>query len=221
MMKSTIEIWRDIKGYEGKYKVSNLGRVKSVRRFERSGSGFKEIKAKILALVVDKKGYKRIGLSDNIYKHSTKLVHFLVAQAFIPNPENKPCIDHINTNPSDNRVENLRWVTPKENRNNPLTKEHIKKSLKGIVRSEEFKTKVSTSMKGMNSGKDNPMYGKYSKEHPQSKPILQYTLDGVLVREWDCARDVYRELGIQFQNISKCCLGIRSKAGGYKWTYKN
>lgn len=220
MMKSTIEIWRDIKDYEGRYKVSNLGRVRSVHRFERSGSGFREIKPKILALIVNKKGYKTIGLSDNIYKHSTKLVHFLVAQAFIPNPENKPCIDHINTNPSDNRVENLRWVTHKENQNNPLTKEHIRNGLKGYARSEEFKRKVSTSMKGMNSGKDNPMYGKLGKDNHCSKPILQYTLDDVFIKEWSCARDVYRELGIQYQNIGKCCLGIRNNAGGYKWKFK-
>lgn len=219
-MKSIVEIWRDIKDYEGRYKVSNLGRVRSVHRFERNNNGFKEIKPKILALYIDKNGYKRIGLSDSTHKQHTKLVHFLVAQAFIPNPNNKPYIDHINTIKTDNRVENLCWVTPKENQNNPLTKEHIRNGLKGIVRSEEFKTKISTTMKGMNSGKDNPMYGKLGKDSHCSKTILQYTLDDVFIKEWSCARDVYRELGIQFQNISKCCLGIRNNAGGYKWKFK-
>ena len=63
----------------------------------------------------------------------TKLVHRIVAETFIPNPENKPCVDHINGIRSDNRVENLRWVDHKENMNNPVTKHHISSGLKPHV----------------------------------------------------------------------------------------
>ena len=63
---------------------------------------------------------------DGYLKIQNQYVHRIVAQAFIPNPENKPHVDHIDRNPHNNRVDNLRWVTPKENMQNPLTRAHIK-----------------------------------------------------------------------------------------------
>lgn len=189
-----MEIWKDIIGYEGLYQVSNMGRVKSLERNDycchhRTEKILKERNR-------NKKGYKMVAL----YKGNKKefSIHRLVAQAFIPNPENKPCIDHIDTNPSNNRVENLRWVTAKENQNNPLT---IKKQ------------------RLANIGNKNPMYGKCSKLNHKSKPILQFTLDGKLVRKWDSAMDVKRELGFNQRNISSCCRGERKTANNYKWHY--
>lgn len=110
-----MEIWKDIKGYEGLYQVSNLGRVRSLGNGNSSNSKFKIRK-------LDKSSkYYRIILSNN-KKRDKYLVHRLVAEAFIPNPENKPEIDHKNTDVTDNRVENLRWVTRVENLNNPITR---------------------------------------------------------------------------------------------------
>lgn len=109
----TNEVWKDIEGYEGLYQVSNMGNVKSV------GYG----KERVLKFGKNNDGYLRVVLYKE-GKGKTHKVHRLVAQAFIPNPENKEQIDHLNTIRTDNRVENLRWVTPKENNNNPLTKEH-------------------------------------------------------------------------------------------------
>lgn len=107
-----MEIWKDIKGYEGKYQVSNQGRVKSLNYNNTTAP-------KILSLIYDN-GYCYVGLSCN---SSTKKigVHRLVADAFIPNPENKPCINHINTVRDDNNVENLEWCTIKENNQNYQT----------------------------------------------------------------------------------------------------
>lgn len=118
------EIWKDIEGYEGLYMVSSLGRVKSLDRID--GRGW-NIKGKILKQTLDKKGYLNVGLSKNNNRTLYK-VHRLVAETFIPNPDNKPEIDHISTLKTDNMVENLRWVTTKENSNNPLTLKHRSES---------------------------------------------------------------------------------------------
>lgn len=113
------EIWRDIKGYEQLYQISNLGNVKSLNYNKTS-------KEKILK-PNNIKGYLIVGLYKN-GKRKFYHVHRLVTEAFLPNPNNKPCIDHINADRTDNRVENLRWVTHKENNDNPITKnKHFKK----------------------------------------------------------------------------------------------
>ena len=78
----------------------------------------------------------------------TFFIHRAVAELFVPNPENKPVIDHINTDRLDNRAENLRWVTTKENCNNPLTRRHYSESKRGRVITAEWKQKISETRKG-------------------------------------------------------------------------
>ena len=147
------EVWKPIKDYEGLYEISNLGRV---RNLNYKGSG----KGKILKNTKDSKGYLIVGLTKNGKRKLFK-IHRLVAEAFIPNPENKPCIDHINTIKNDNRVENLRWVTNEENNNNPLTKKK---------RNENY-----ANFKGENhpmygrTGENHPMYGKHHSEETRKK----------------------------------------------------
>ena len=133
------EIWKTIEDYPN-YMVSNMGNVKSL----------KWGKEKILKAGKNNHGYLSVVLCKD-GKQKTHKVHRLVAQAFIPNPENKEQIDHINTIKTDNRVENLHWVTSKENNNNPLTKE---KKI-GQTHSEESKQKMSEAKKGK----------KHSEEH--------------------------------------------------------
>lgn len=78
----------------------------------------------------------------------TFYIHRAVAELFIPNPDNKPCVDHINTDPLDNRADNLRWVTAKENCNNPLTRKHHSEASSRRVLSAECKQKISEAKKG-------------------------------------------------------------------------
>ena len=147
------EIWKPVVDYEGAYEVSNIGRVRSVARVIRLKNGkLKPIKERILSPFLCK-GYYAVRLSSKGEVHA-KLTHRLVAQAFIPNPEGKPQIDHIDTNILNNKVENLRWVTNQENCMNPLTREHKSKAIMGHPNyfkghTEETKRKLSELNKGV------------------------------------------------------------------------
>lgn len=111
----TSEIWKDIDEYEGLYQISDLGRVKSLKtRVLNRGGSYREVSIKILKLGLDKDGYCLIGLTKN-GKYSTKKVHRLVCQAFHPNPENLPLVNHKDEDKSNNRKNNVEWCTHRYN----------------------------------------------------------------------------------------------------------
>lgn len=207
------EEWRDIKGYEGLYQVSNLGRVKSLN-YKRTRKEW------ILKPNTINGGYLQIRLNEKCY-----LVHRLVAEAFIPNPNNYPCINHKSEIKTQNNVENLEWCTHKYNANygtvnerrskkemgHPVSKEtrrKISERHKGTKRSEEAIRKMSEAKKGIFNTKC-------------SKPVLQIDpKTNEIIKEFPSMRQVQRELGFYQSNITHCCNGKRKTCGGFKWQYK-
>lgn len=109
------EIYKDIEGYEGLYQVSNLGNVRSLDRIVNCKNEGKRIqKGRVLDAWVGSHGYYSVGLSKNGMV-KTHLVHRLVAEAFIPNPDNLPYINHRDENKLNNTISNIEWCTPKYN----------------------------------------------------------------------------------------------------------
>ena len=134
-----VEVWKDIEGYEGRYKISNLGNVKSLmyggRKYEKD-----------LTPKVNNCGRLWVELFCN-GKKKQFLIHRLVAKAFIPNPHGLPQINHIDENPKNNRVDNLEWCDARYNMMYGHAREKRRKKIVGRPHSEEHKKKISEGIK--------------------------------------------------------------------------
>lgn len=177
-----MEYWIEVKGHP-RYLVSTLGRVKCV---DYRGTG----KERLCKLKDNGNGYLQVAIDRKL-----KYVHRLVLESFIPNPQNKPEVEHKDTKRDNNVVGNLKWVSHKENYRNHLTRKH------------------------MSENNAKPMLGKFGAEHNRSVAIVQLTLDGKFIKKWPAASEAVRELGINKGSICSCCKGKLNEAGGYKWVY--
>lgn len=176
-----IENWRDIEGYEGYYQVSNSGRIKSSR---------KVYKEQLLKHFDNGQGYSVVMFRVNKeYKHFR--VHRLVASAFIPNPENKPYINHIDGNKSNNKVDNLEWCTRSEN-------------------------ELHAYRTGLKQG-----YWTGKKESHTTKKVNQYSLADELIGEYKSVVGASNWTGINKNCIARVARGERNNAGGFKWKYQS
>lgn len=205
-MEYTNEVWKPIKGYEGLYEISNLGRVKSLN-YHRTG------RPEIAKPYKTSKGYLLVGLWKD-GKRKQSYVHQLVAQAFLEPVPGKDCIDHIDGNPENNVIElkedsngnlvvvssNLRWCTKPENNGFPLARENNSKA----HNRPEVKEKMSKAL---------------TNRRDQSKPVLQYTKSGEFLTEYPSIREAGRQTGINFRNISNCCIGKYKTGCGYIWIF--
>lgn len=104
------EIWRDVVGYEDTHQVSNLGRVRVKERVINTSTGKRKYKSKLLSIQTSVEGYKFVILIVN-NNRKTAYIHRLIAEAFIPNPDNLPCVNHKDEDKSNNSIENLEWCT--------------------------------------------------------------------------------------------------------------
>ena len=182
-----MEIWRDIDGFEGRYQISSEGRIKSVDVYTIDTIGRRQLhRGKFLKVRYDKDGYKKISLYDG----KSYSIHRLVAQAFIPNPNNYPIINHKDENKQNNCVENLEWCTYKYNAN--------------------YGTAIDRK-------KANTDYVELAKKH--HKRIVQNTLNDAPIKEWASIKEASDSLNLDKGSICKCLKGKVKTCGGYKWKY--
>lgn len=190
-MEEEIEIWKDIKDFEGLYQVSTWGRVKSLN-YKRSG------KEGILRPIKhDTYGHVHVHLNKEGIVF-TASIHRLVAVAFISNPENKPEVEHIDGNPMNNNVSNLRWCTHIENMNNSIT---IKRF---------YGTNKDKRIGYISSEKTREILSKMKK-----RPVVQIK-DGQIIKIYDAVTDVEKD-GFIYHCVSRCCHGKVKHHHGYQW----
>ena len=120
-----MEKWAEIQDYKSIYLISNLGRVKSIKRETKFNTGI-GIRAERILKQSKSRFYPMVYLYYENGERKSVTVHSLVAKSFVPNPKNLTEIDHIDGNPENNNAENLRWVTHKENCNNPISLQRYK-----------------------------------------------------------------------------------------------
>ena len=192
-----IEVWKtavyDGEIYEGLYKVSNLGKILSLN-YRRTG------RAELLNPGTDKDGYFRVQLWKN-GEYKTCKVHRLVAETFLENPENLP---HINHKIEGDEGKKINMVIFNED---------------GTVNKEKTSIEWVTPKENNNYATRNERVSKTMTNGKLSKPVLQLSLSGDLIREWESTAECGRN-GFNQSAVSKCCRGEKPQYKGFKWEYK-
>lgn len=188
------EEWKTITDWD-LYEISNLGNLRGKERIVNNHGGTYIRKARLLKPAKDKYGYYTFTLKQNGKKKQFK-IHRLVAMMFIPNPQNKPCVNHIDNNPSNNRVDNLEWVTMQENTDWMIKQGRFKRTPQWLDRLHKSQEPIYKAVVGTNLKTGEKIYFK--------------NINSV------------REYGFQPSCVCVCCKhknGIKQHKG-YKWEYE-
>lgn len=187
------EIWKSIIGYENLYEISNIGNVRSLDRYfyDKNGKIYKR-KGVYLTPAKNKYGYLQVSLSNN-NKQCSHTIHTLVAKMFIPNPDNKPTVNHKDGNKLNNHYTNLEWAT----------------------KSEQAMHSLEMNLRKM----PNSWNGKFGGEHGASKVVNQYDKNGNFIKQFNSIIEASIAVNIHPGGITKVCKNIKHTAGGYKWKY--
>jgi hypothetical protein len=184
------EQWKVIPGFD-EYEISNIGRVKSKPKLIRNGNGY-YISKEIIMKPIISKGYHLVSLRCGDSKKKI-YVHRLVAMAFIPNPENKPFINHKDNNPQNNNVDNLEWCTPKENTQWMIKQNRNKRTKEWLDNLHKSQRGTYKAVKGINM--------------ITGEVIVFENLNSVKTK------------GFQPSCVCNCCKGTRKSHAGYLWEY--
>lgn len=188
------EIWKDIKGYEGSYQASNLGNIKSLERMVQGKIGMRICNERILKILIGKRGYYTVNLGNGTGRCAIKTVHRLVAIAFIPNPENRPCVNHIDGNKLNNNINNIEWCTYSEN-----------------------------NIHAFNTGLKIPTWeGISGKDHCRSVKVAKYDRQGNFIRVYDSIGEATKDVGLKSYSLIGMCAQKKKHqltAAGFLWEY--
>lgn len=188
-----MEEWKNIKGYEGLYQINKKGQIRSLDRYATIKSGAQRIvKGKMKIASIRKDGYYSLILSKKGI-NKRYVVHRLLAETFIPNPENKCCVNHIDGNKQNNELSNLEWCSHVENMKHA------------------FKTKLIDNEALIKRG------AKISKE--RRKKVAQFTKDNKLIAVYESQHEAEVATNIPQGRISFCCSGKYKTAGGFIWKF--
>lgn len=192
-----MEIWKDIKGFEEFYEVSNLGRIRSKDRIQKVPFGRQGVVcARILKTQPNSRGYLRVVLSDRKGKKEAYFVHRLVAQAFVKNPQNLPVVNHLDFDYTNNRADNLEWTTFKGNMQYSCVRGRF-------TRTKEW---LENQKRGIDLAMAKPVIGT---NETTGETVFFKVLN-------DCAKS-----GFQPSCVSNCCTGKRKRHLGFTWRFAN
>jgi len=185
---NTNEVWLPVPSFEDRYEVSNTGKIRSKVCYKRPDNF-------LMKIYINKKGYCRVGLKRKGECQGNYAVHRLVAEAFIPNPHNKPFINHKDGNKQNNHIENLEWCTKAENELHAYS----------VLGKKPNKTGL----------------GRMGKLSVLSKPIQMFTIDGEFICQEESARILARKYKLEPSAITMVAQGKRKFHKGYTFKYVN